>query len=92
MMMTAKSRTLKWGGWYSKCGWPAAARAMWGRDDFNSVYLGNAPWFMTGDFAFNDDEGYFFYQGRSDDVVITSAGKIGISEIAVHSAAPSCCC
>jgi acetyl-CoA synthetase len=65
-----------------KGGWPAAARAIWGRDDFNTVYRGNAPWFMTGDFAFTDDEGYYFYQGRSDDVVITSAGKIGMSEIA----------
>jgi acyl-coenzyme A synthetase/AMP-(fatty) acid ligase len=36
---------------------------------------------MTGDIVFIDHDGYYFYQGRSDDVVITSAGKVGISEI-----------
>ena len=62
-------------------GWPSLARGIWGREDFTSVYCDNSPWFMTGDVAFFDQDGYVFYQGRADDVVITSAGKIGISEV-----------
>ena len=64
-----------------KQGWPAAARGIWGRADFETIYLFNPPWFMTGDVVFIDLDGYLFYQGRADDVVITAAGKIGISEI-----------
>ncbi len=64
-----------------KPGWPAMARGIWGSDDFNKIYLGKKPWFMTGDIAFFDHDNYFFYQGRADDVIITSAGKIGISEV-----------
>lgn len=64
-----------------KWGWPAAARSFWGRNDFKSIYFGNLSWFKTGDVAFIDPDGYVFYQGRADDVVITSAGKIGIKEI-----------
>lgn len=64
-----------------RSGWPSAARGIWGRDDFETMYCGNPPWFMTGDVVFFDQDGYVFYQGRADAVVITSAGKIGISEI-----------
>jgi acetyl-CoA synthetase len=64
-----------------KSGWPSLARGIWGRDDFAAVYCTKPPWFMTGDVVFFDQDGYVFYQGRADDVVITSAGKIGISEI-----------
>lgn len=38
-------------------------------------------WYLTGDVAFMDQDGYVFYQGHAGDVVITSAGKIGIREI-----------
>ena len=48
-----------------KYGWPAAARAIWGRDDCNSVYLAKAPWLKTGDFAFTDDEDTIFIRDAS---------------------------
>ncbi len=62
-------------------GWPAMARSVWGKGPLEMHTMCGRPWFMTGDTAFMDHDGYYFYQGRSDDAVITSAGKINISEI-----------
>jgi acetyl-CoA synthetase len=62
-------------------GWPAMARSVRGRGGLETQSLGGRSWFVTGDVAFIDHEGYYFYQGRADDAVVTSAGKINISEI-----------
>jgi len=56
--------------------WPCMAEGA-----LETLHAGGREWFLTGDVAFMDQDGYVFYQGRADDVVITSAGKIGISEI-----------
>lgn len=36
---------------------------------------------MTGDLAVRDRDGYFFYQGRADDVFNTSGYRVGPTEI-----------
>lgn len=38
-------------------------------------------WFKTGDTAYFDDEGYFFYKGRRDKVIKTSGYRISPEEI-----------
>lgn len=38
-------------------------------------------WLVTGDLAVRDDEGYFFYRGRADDVFNTSGYRVGPTEI-----------
>jgi acetyl-CoA synthetase len=38
-------------------------------------------WYMTGDLARMDEDGYFWYEGRSDDVIISSGYTIGPSEV-----------
>jgi len=40
-----------------------------------------ADYFLTGDLARIDEEGYFFYQGRFDDVINSSGYRIGPTEI-----------
>ncbi|RFU61262.1 acyl-CoA synthetase MbcS [Peribacillus glennii] len=45
----------------------------------NSSYLGD--YFLTGDRASKDEEGFFWFQGRSDDVIISSGYTIGPFEI-----------
>jgi acetyl-CoA synthetase len=62
-------------------GWPAMVRGIWGNERLYRRYLERQSWFMTGDTAFVDQDGYFFYQGRADDVIITSAGRVHIAEI-----------
>jgi acetyl-CoA synthetase len=62
-------------------GWPCMARGVWGNEEVYQRYISNKPWFMSGDTAFVDFDHYLFYQGRADDVIITSAGKTGLAEI-----------
>ncbi|THB81236.1 MAG: acyl-CoA synthetase [Desulfobacteraceae bacterium] len=44
-----------------------------------SVYLDG--WYLTGDKAYVDDDGYFWFVGRSDDVILTSGYRIGPFEV-----------
>ena len=36
---------------------------------------------MTGDRAYRDDEGYFWFTGRADDVILSAAYRIGPFEV-----------
>lgn len=38
-------------------------------------------WYMAGDIASKDDDGYFWIKGRSDDVIKTSGYRIGTAEV-----------
>ncbi|QQK76407.1 AMP-binding protein [Salicibibacter cibarius] len=42
-------------------------------------YLGK--WFLTGDLAKQDEEGYFWFDGRSDDVITSAGYRIGPTEV-----------
>jgi len=53
-------------------------------------YLGNpvetektikAQWYITGDRAYKDEDGHFWFVGRSDDIILTSGYRIGPFEI-----------
>ena len=41
--------------------------------------IGN--WVRTGDFGYQDDDGYFWYKGREDDLIKSSGYRIGPAEI-----------
>jgi acetyl-CoA synthetase len=38
-------------------------------------------WCVTGDMGYADDQGYFYFQGRGDDVIKTSGYRVGPAEI-----------
>ncbi|MEL6283783.1 MAG: AMP-binding protein [Pseudomonadota bacterium] len=38
-------------------------------------------WYVTGDLARRDEDGYFFYEGRADDLINSSGYRIGPSEV-----------
>jgi acetyl-CoA synthetase len=38
-------------------------------------------WYRTGDLARADDDGYLFFEGRADDVILTSGYRIGPFEV-----------
>ncbi len=44
-----------------------------------SAYRGD--WYLTGDRAYRDEDGYFWFVGRSDDVILTSGYRIGPFEV-----------
>ncbi len=38
-------------------------------------------WYLSGDLAHKDDDGYFWFEGRADDVIISSGYRIGPFEV-----------
>ena len=38
-------------------------------------------WYLSGDSAYMDEEGYFWFQGRFDDVINTSGERVGPFEV-----------
>ena len=38
-------------------------------------------WYLTGDRAYRDEDGYFWFVGRSDDVILSSGYRIGPFEV-----------
>ncbi|MBA2523889.1 MAG: AMP-binding protein [Solirubrobacterales bacterium] len=52
---------------------------------FFSHYIGSDPyaeeWWRTGDLVSADDDGYLWFEGRSDDVIVSSGYRIGPFEV-----------
>jgi acetyl-CoA synthetase/medium-chain acyl-CoA synthetase len=44
-----------------------------------AAYRGD--WYITGDRAYRDEDGYFWFVGRADDVILTSGYRIGPFEV-----------
>lgn len=64
-----------------RAGWPAMMRDIWkDRDKYNS-YFRQPPWYLTGDLAYRDRDGYFWFQGRADDMIKTGGERVGPFEI-----------
>lgn len=61
--------------------WPGLMTGVWNnRERFDSYFRGE--WFLTGDIALVDEEGYFYHQGRNDDILKTIENRtIGPFEI-----------
>lgn len=64
-----------------KKGWPAMMRQIWNNPDKYESYFINGEWYVSGDSAYIDEEGYFFFQGRVDDVIMTSGERVGPFEV-----------
>jgi acetyl-CoA synthetase len=62
-------------------GWPAMVRRIWKDGDRMKEYFPLEPWFVTGDTAYMDDDGYFYYQGRNDDLVKIAGVVVGPTEM-----------
>ncbi len=60
---------------------PVGLFAGYYRDQAATVRVMHDGWYFTGDKAARDDEGYFWFEGRSDDVITSSAYRIGPFEV-----------
>ena len=38
-------------------------------------------WYVSGDSAYKDEDGYFWFQGRVDDVIMTAGERVGPFEV-----------
>ncbi|MEC5425036.1 acetate--CoA ligase [Virgibacillus sp. C22-A2] len=63
-----------------KEGWPAMMRAVWNNPSKYESYFVNG-WYVSGDSAYKDEDGYFWFQGRLDDVINTAGERVGPFEV-----------
>ncbi|MYI89355.1 MAG: AMP-binding protein, partial [Gammaproteobacteria bacterium] len=59
---------------------PCLFLGYWGEEGLpNHMYVGN--WLRSGDLAVRDKEGYFWYKGRTDDLIKSGGYRIGPNEV-----------
>ncbi len=63
-----------------KPGWPSMMKGIWkNKKKYNKYFL--KGWYISGDKAMRDKDGYFWFIGRSDDVIKTSGERVGPFEV-----------
>ncbi len=61
-------------------GWPSMFRAYLGEPErYEKCFVGG--WYLSGDYAKRDEDGYFWFVGRGDDVIKTSGHLVGPFEV-----------
>jgi acetyl-CoA synthetase len=63
-----------------KAGWPSMMRGYLHEEErYRKCFVG--PWYLTGDLAMRDADGYYWFVGRADDVIKSSGHLIGPFEV-----------
>ncbi len=63
-----------------KAGWPSMMRGYLHEDErYRKCFVGD--WYLTGDLATRDADGYYWFVGRADDVIKSSGHLIGPFEV-----------
>jgi acetyl-CoA synthetase len=63
-----------------KPGWPSMMKKIWRRPEkYKSYFKGG--WYISGDLAYKDKDGYFWFVGRADDVIKTAGERVGPFEV-----------
>ncbi|MDP6179345.1 MAG: hypothetical protein QGG48_05580, partial [Desulfatiglandales bacterium] len=52
-----------------KVGWPGLISGLWRDEERYQEYFRLKSWFLTGDMAMKDEEGYYCPQGKNDDLL-----------------------
>ena len=61
-------------------GWPSMFRTFWKNPEKYQSRFQNG-WYITGDTAYKDSDGYFWFVGRLDDVINTAGHLVGPFEV-----------
>lgn len=61
--------------------WPSMMAKIWNNQAKYEEYFRIPGWYISGDSAYMDEEGYFWFQGRIDDVINSSGERIGPFEV-----------
>ena len=62
--------------------WPGMMLGVHGnKDAFKEIYFPTPGYYLSGDGAYVDDDGYFWITGRIDDVMNVSGHRIGTAEV-----------
>jgi acetyl-CoA synthetase len=63
-----------------RVGWPSMFRGyLHDEQRYNNCFVGE--WYLSGDLARRDKDGYFWFVGRSDDIIKTSGHMVGPFEV-----------
>jgi acetyl-CoA synthetase len=63
-----------------KTPWPSMFRTYWGKEEMYQSCFKNG-WYITGDKAKKDEDGYFYFVSRADDVINTAGHLVGPFEV-----------
>ncbi|WP_213525792.1 acetate--CoA ligase [Paenibacillus sp. J31TS4] len=72
---------LRMGNLAVKTPWPSMMRKIWNNPGKYEEYFRIPGWYISGDSAYMDEDGYFWFQGRIDDVINTSGERVGPFEV-----------
>lgn len=61
--------------------WPSMMRLIWNNAPKYEEYFRIPGWYISGDSAYMDEDGYFWFQGRIDDVINSSGERVGPFEV-----------
>lgn len=61
--------------------WPSMMRKIWNNEPKFKEYFQFEGWYLSGDSAYKDEDGYYWFQGRVDDVINTSGERVGPFEV-----------
>ncbi|MCE4956362.1 acetate--CoA ligase [Macrococcoides caseolyticum] len=64
-----------------KAGWPSMMKTIWNNEAKYQSYFLPGDWYISGDSAYMDEDGYFWFQGRVDDVIMTAGERVGPFEV-----------
>lgn len=64
-----------------KKGWPSMMATIWNNEAKYESYFMPGDWYVSGDSAYMDEDGYFWFQGRVDDVIMTAGERVGPFEV-----------
>ena len=63
-----------------RSGSPAFFKEYWNQDGLKEESVVDG-WYFSGDLAHRDEDGYFWFEGRADDVILSSGYRIGPFEV-----------
>lgn len=64
-----------------KAPWPGLMKEIWKNKEKYRSYFTDNGWYISGDTAYQDEEGYVFFNGRDDDLIKTSGEQVGPFEV-----------
>lgn len=61
--------------------WPSMMTALWNDEERYRRHFRHEGWFLTGDMVTQDEDGYYYYDGRNDDLIKVGMRDTGPYEI-----------
>ena len=64
-----------------KAGWPSMMKEIWKNPAKYDEYFRLKGWYLSGDTAYKDKDGFIWFAGRADDVIKTAGERVGPFEV-----------